>query len=302
MKENEAKTQSINPSDNKKGSSIAKKIINTIINILIVFVLIISLLVAVMALSAKASGGLSVIFGHTVENIQTDSMKGGSEEYDGGDFAAGDVIISKYTDFLYDEKYKVGDIVTYVGDINPDTEKRDFICHRIIEVAEYEGTQCYRTKGDYNHQADQEEGDYATYLRAGDIGSVFYNADYHGTVIKGFGNFLAFVQSKFGFFICILLPMILFFLYEMVRVIFNFAYYRKAKEEEAQEASEAEKQAAIDAAVAAALAKEDGGKSEKADNMPEGLSPEQMEQFKQFMELQKTQNVAKQKDQTTDDE
>ena len=230
-----------------------------------------------MALSSKASGGISVIFGHTVENIQTDSMKGGSKDYDGGDFAAGDVIIANYTDYLYTNEYNEGDIITYKGDINPETERRDFICHRIVEVAEYEGVKCYRTKGDNNNMADQDQGDYASYLRADDIASVFYSDTYQGKILKGFGNFLSFIQSKFGFFICILVPMIIFFLYELIRVIFNFAYYKKAKEEESQES----KQSEIDEAVAKALAEKEAQTSQ------ENLTPEQMEQFKKFLEQQK---------------
>ena len=290
MKETETKTQNSNSS--KKGSSeIVKKVLNTIVNILIVCVLLISVTVATMSLSAKASGGLSVIFGHTVENIQTDSMKGGSDKYEGGDFAKGDVIISKYTDYLFTNEYNEGDIITYKGDINPNTEKRDFICHRIIEVAEYEGVKCYRTQGDYNHQADQESGDYASYLRASDIGSVFYDDEYHGAIIKGFGTFLSFIQSKFGFFICILVPMIIFFLYELIRVIFNYSYYRKAKEDEEDSEAEAKKQAEIDAAVAEALAEKDKEKT------PEDMTDEEREQFQQFLEFQKAQKAKADQDQ-----
>ena len=85
--------------------------------------------------------------------------------------------------------------------------------------------------------------------------------------------------------------MIIFFLYELIRVIFNFAYYRKAKEEENAEEVEADKQAAIDAAVAEALKKKDEMSNAASDDMnPENMTPEQMEQFKQFLAQQKEQN------------
>ena len=276
MKENDVTTQ-------KKGvSGVIKSIINTIINIMIVVVLIVSIVIAVMALSSKANG-MSVIFGHTVENVMTDSMKGGSPDYEGGNFEKGDVIIGKFMDnsMFNDGAYSEGDIITYRGDLDGDPETKEYISHRIVEVVKYEGHDVYRTKGDNNEIADQAKGDYASYLTAGDISSVFYSKDYQGKILTGFGNVLSFLQSKFGFFICILVPMIIFFLYELIRVIFNFAYYRKAKDEEGAEAAESEKQAAIDAAVAAALAEKD-----KADTSG-ALTPEQMEQFKQFMEQQK---------------
>lgn len=277
----------------EKVKKIFKAIINTIINILIVVVLIVSISIAVMSLSSKANGGLSVIFGYTVENVQTDSMKGGSEEYEGGDFAAGDVIISKYTDYIFTNEYKVGDIVTYN---NWEDSVINHVCHRIIEVYDDNGILCYRTMGDNGIKSDQAEGDYASYLRASDIGSVFYSDDYHGTIIKGFGTVLSFLQTQFGFFLCILLPMIIFFLYALIRVVISATDYKKSKVEE-------EKQAAVDEAVAAALAAQG---ADKADTKPvetptpEGMTPEQMEQFKQFLEFQKMQNAAKETAENTD--
>ena len=237
-----------------------KAILNTVINILIVVILVVSILVAVMALSSRASGGLSHIFGYTIEIIQTDSMKGGSDKYEGGDFSAGDVIIGKYTQYIFTEEYNEGDIVTFMEVLEDvDAEKKQPVCHRIIEVAEYQGTRCYRTQGDNTLAPDQDADDLASYLRAEDIGSVFYSDDYHGLVLKGFGNVLNFIQSKLGFFLVVLLPMIFFFLYELIRVIFNAANYKneKKREEEKKESQEEEKdrQAQIDAAVEAALKK-----------------------------------------------
>lgn len=283
MKENDTKTQ-------KKGAAgVIKAVVNAIINIMIVLVLIVSVTIAIMALSSK-SNGVSVIFGHTIENVQTDSMKGGSEDFDGGDFEEGDIIIGKYmgNSMLNEEVFKPGDIITYRGDLDGDIETKEYICHRIIEVSEYQGTAVYRTKGDNNPVADQPSGEYATYLNNGDITSVFYSNDYQGTIIKGFGKVLSFLQSKFGFFICILVPMIIFFLYELIRVIFNYAYFKKAKVDEENEAAEAQKQAEIEAAVAEAMK----AKSDSTAETPE-LTPEQMEEFKQFLEAKKQKDQQK---------
>lgn len=294
MKENETKTQN---KPQSKGAKVVKTIINTIINILIVCVLIASLLIAVMALTSKANAGMSVIFGHTIENIQTDSMKGGSDEYKGGDFAKGDVIISKFTDNIFTNEYKVGDIVTYkTGDINGDGIE-DNVCHRIIEVYDDNGTKCYRTKGDNNSDADQAQGDYSSYLRASDISSVFYSDNfegepYEGKIIKGFGNILAFLQTRMGFFLCVLLPMIIFFMYELVRVVMNTANYKKAKAEE-------DKDEAVKAAVAEALSSKGVSDSEAvAENAGEkpaeetvNMTAEELEQFKQFQAFQKMQKA-----------
>ena len=261
-----------------KGKKVFKTVVNTIINIMIVLVLVVSILIAVMALSSKANGGISVMFGHTVQNIMTDSMKGGSDDFDGGDLSKGDLIFGKPTENIFTYKYNVGDIVTFKTDDLDGDGVEDFLCHRIIEVYESEDGLRYRTKGDNNTVSDQLEGEYLKYIRANDIYSVFYTDDfngepYHGGVMKGFGNVIAFLQSKLGFFLVVLLPMIIFFLYELIRVILNFTNYKKAKAEDS-------KNEAVEAAVAAALAEKD------KESESEKLSPEQMEQFKKFLEQQ----------------
>lgn len=274
----------------KKSTKVLKSIFNTIINILIVMVLIVSLLIAVMSLTSKANNGVSVVFGHTVENIITDSMKGGSADFDGGNFEKGDVIIGKFTDYDFGAEYKVGDIVTYRGDLDGNRDTIENICHRIIEVTDYKGSKCYRTKGDNNDIADQDEGAYDSYIRSGDIGSVFYNDGYHGKIIKGLGNVLTFLQTKFGFFICVLLPMIIFFMYALVRVVFNAAYYRKAKDEESKGGAEV---------ATVNTGSDNNNESTKASVT--GLSDEEMEQFRQFQEFQKMQKAQQEAAENTPD-
>ena len=276
MKEIETKTHSTE--DSKKSSKVLKTVLNTIINIMIVIVLVTSILIAVMSLSSKANNGMSVVFGHTIESIQTNSMKGGSKEFEGGDFSQGDMIISKFTNYIYTNEYKVGDIVTYRSDFDGDGFL-DNVCHRIIEVYDNNGVKCYRTKGDANNMADQEEGDYGSYLRATDIGSVFYCDDYHGKIIKGAGKIIDFLQTKQGFFLVILLPMIIFFMYELIRVVMNAMNYKKAKADE-------EKDEAVKAAVAAALSEQQASDN-KGSDLSKMLTPEQLEQLKQYMESQK---------------
>lgn len=276
MKEIETKTHSTE--DSKKSSKVLKTVLNTIINIMIVIVLVTSILIAVMSLSSKANNGMSVVFGHTIESIQTNSMKGGSKEFEGGDFSQGDMIISKFTNYIYTNEYKVGDIVTYRSDFDGDGFL-DNVCHRIIEVYDNNGVKCYRTKGDANNMADQEEGDYNSYLRATDIGSVFYSNDYQGKIIKGAGKVLDFLKTKQGFFLVVLLPMIIFFLYAVIRVVLTTMNYKKAKADE-------DKEEAVKAAVAAALSEQQANNKNGSDPTKD-LTPEQLEQIKKYMESQK---------------
>ncbi len=282
MQENETKTQ------NKKGLKVLKTVLNVIINILIVIVLITSLLIAVMALTSQSSG-ISTIFGYTIQSIQSDSMKGGSPDgYGGKEFEKGDLMIAKATDFDIGEKYEVGDIVTYA---KTDTDNSTMlIVHRIVDVAkDKNGDLRYQTWGD-NRKMDTlpDQQDVEDYLRAGDIGSLYYSSDYEGIIIKGVGTALDYLRTQQGFFLVVLLPMIIFFMYELIRVVLNATNYRKAKAEE-------DRQAAVNAAVAEATAGKQN--AEGISNM----SPEQMEQFKQFLEFQRQQKSIEENKDTTED-
>lgn len=287
MKEQE-KTQN---KPRSKAAKVLLAILNTFINVLIVVVLIVSILIAVMALTSKANNGISTLFGYTIQPIQSDSMKGKSPEgYPGGDFGQGDLMIAKSTGFDTEAEYKVGDIITFR---TKDTSTGEYmlIAHRIVDAVKNDsGRYTYQTQGDNRETSpvpDQTELD--KYIYAWDIGSVFYSDSYQGKILKGWGAPLDFLRSQQGFFFVVLLPMIIFFMYELIRVVMNMTSYRKAKAEE-------EKEAAVKAAVAEAL---DSKQSEGSSDLPnklDDMTPEQLEQFKRFVEQQKAKSET---DQTT---
>lgn len=296
MKEKETKTQN---QPESKGKRVFKAILNTIINILIVVVLVVSILIAIMSLTSKSSG-ISTIFGYTVQPIQSDSMKGGSPDgYEGGNFEKGDLMIAKATGFDYEAKYDKGDIITFKS---KDTEGNDvLISHRIVDVKDNDdGFTSYQTWGDNREVSEvPDQLNEEDYIHADDIGSVFYSEDQKGFIIKGFGGVIDFLKTQLGFFLVVLLPMIVFFLYALIRVVLSATDYKKAKAED-------DKKAAVEAAVAAALAQKDTESAAQTPNNEaaaanmEGMSAEQMEQFKQFMEFQKMQKAQQEADNSTD--
>ena len=103
-------------------------------------------------------------------------------------------------------------------------------------------------------------------------------AVYTGTKIPGVGNFFSFIRTQLGFFLVILLPMILFFVYEAIRVVMNVIAYNKEKAAEEAAAAvansdltEEQKQRAIEEYLAKQKAQEsetavqtpaDGGSSD----------------------------------------
>lgn len=129
----------------------------------------------------------------------------------------GDLIFCEVTnDPSYE--YKKGDIVTFHKDING---KSELNTHRIVEVVKDDNITYYRTQGDNkktNPEPDEELQTSSTIV-----------AKYTGTKIGGVGNFLSFIRTQLGFFLCVLLPMIIFFVYEAIRVILNLLAYNKEK-------------------------------------------------------------------------
>ena len=245
-----------NKPDQKKGAKIAKTIINVIINIMIVVVLLISILVATLALTSKANDGVSNIFGYTFHTIMTDSMEGGSDKYEGGSYNVGDLVIGKATDGNVHEVYEVGDIVVFKT-ADPD---KPLIAHRIVQIGENEnGVRTYTTKGDNAPAIDP------TPLVASSIYAVCYDHDYHGAVLRGVGGIINKLNTSEGFFFFILLPMIIFFLYEIIRVVLNAVDFRNSKAKEEREQSDEDRKAEIDAAVKAALEAAGVGQSAKTE-------------------------------------
>lgn len=185
-----------------------KKILNAIVDVLIVLILIVSLLIVVLSLTSKSSG-VPNIFGYAPMNVASYSMEPTINK--------GDLIFSKVTNDIFCE-YEVGDIVTFRTKIE---DIPTLNTHRIIEVIEDDGITYYKTQGDNkdtNPVADEELQTSATIV-----------AVYTGTKIPVIGNFFGFIRTQLGFFLCVLLPMILFFIYEAIRVILNLLAYNKEK-------------------------------------------------------------------------
>lgn len=129
----------------------------------------------------------------------------------------GDLIFSDVTnDPSYE--YQKGDIVTFPITVNGESVLNT---HRIVEVVKDDNITYYRTQGDNKKTNPEPDKDLQT--------SSTIVAKYTGTKIGGVGNFLSFIRTQLGFFLCVLLPMIIFFVYEAVRVVLNLLAYNKEK-------------------------------------------------------------------------
>lgn len=232
---------------------VIKRIVNIVVDILVVLVLMVSILVVILSLTTKSSG-VPNIFGIAPLSVQTASME---DTINPGDLIFCDVAENE-------EEYQKGDIVTFPIEINGE---KVLNTHRIVEVVKDENITYYRTQGDNketNPEPDEELQTASTIV-----------AKYTGTKIAGWGNVLSFIRTQLGFFLCILLPMIIFFIYEGIRVIINLLAYNKEKAiEEAKETlnnselTEEQKQKAIEEYLASL-----GQQSGNAGNEPEVQTP-----------------------------
>ncbi len=173
-------------------------------NVLLWLFVAFSVVITVLVFAANADDdGIPSIRGKSPITIVSDSMS--------PTFKAGDLIIgNKLTDAEKPE-LEVGDIITYYVDLDGDG-KKEINTHRIVDK--------YTDQGGYVYYVTQ--GDNTATNPTPDADPVVYYdviCRYTGTKIAGLGKVLSFLQTSRGFLICIVLPLLLFFIYELYRFI-----------------------------------------------------------------------------------
>ena len=234
-------------------SKVLKRIVNVFVDILVVLILMVSIIVVMLSLTSKSSG-VPNIFGIAPLSVQTESME--------DTINPGDLILCTLTEI--DDEFQKDDSVTFPIELNGEQVLNT---HRIVEVVEDNNIIYYRTQGDNEETNPEPDKDLQT--------ASTIVAKYTGTKIPGLGNVLSFIRTQLGFFLCILLPMIIFFIYEAVRVVMNLMAYSKEKAvEEAQaavnnsELTEEQKKQAIEEYLASL-----GQQSGNAENEPDVQTP-----------------------------
>ena len=163
-----------------------KKVVGIVINVILWLFVVFAALTTVVVFTGTSNNGVGNLFGYMPFSIQTQSME--------PTIKAGDVVIGKEVDF---NTLKEGDIITYWTTVD---EQKILNTHRITKViSNGKGSvPSFKTKGDNN----QIEDEYT--VAAADI---------------GLGKAVDFLETQKGFFICIVLPLILFFLYQLYHFI-----------------------------------------------------------------------------------
>ena len=196
----------------------AKKGITIIVSIVLWAIILLAALFAFTTLATRDEMNVSSLAGFTPMMVETDSMA--------PTFSAGDLILIKKTD---PASLKEGDIITFHTIIE---NQYALNTHRIDSIVEQNGMRSYITKGDNNDIPDTHV------IADGDIVGKYVGK------VSGLGKVMKFLSSSVGFLVVIVLPLLLFFIYQIYNLIMVSINLKKAVAiEEAKEKAMAEKNA-----------------------------------------------------------
>lgn len=180
-----------------------KRIGTIVISVILWAIILLAALYAFTTMATKDNQSVSRILGYTPMTVESDSMK--------PTFCKGDLIFIKKCDT---SKLKEGDIITFHTIID---NQYALNTHRIQKIDEVNGVRSYTTIGDNNNGvADQHV------ISDGDIVGKYVGH------ISNLGKVMNFLSSSMGFLIVIVLPMLLFFIYQVYNLIMISIRLKKA--------------------------------------------------------------------------
>lgn len=189
-----------------RSNSSMKKAVKIAVNVILWIFVAFSALTMILSLSSAASDGVPSIFGKSLISIQSDSMK--------PTFKEGDLLFVKPLKGVDRMTLKKDDVITFWADLDGDGNQ-ELNTHRILEVINgdnYENENVsYRTQGDNPETNATPDRDLV--LHSSVVGV------WTGKKAGGLGSALDFLQSSTGFLVVIVLPLALFFIYELYNVI-----------------------------------------------------------------------------------
>ena len=196
-----------------------KKILKIALNVFIWIFVVFSVLMTVLALAAQSNAdGVPSLGGKCFLTVSSDSM---SPTFDKGDLLIGDMLTNEEKQSL-----KENEVITFYADLdgNGSTELNS---HRIVGI-NYDAqgkVESYVTKGD-NPDTNMVEDDSPVLWQ-------FVIARWNQEdKIANIGGFLSFLQTPKGFLITIVLPLVLFFLYELFVFIKAVIALQKKRDDE----------------------------------------------------------------------
>ena len=210
-----------------------------LISVVLWAVILVAALFAFTTLATRDTNQVASLAGYTPLTVASDSMA--------PTFRAGDLIVIRKCD---PAKLEEGDIITFHTIINNEYALNT---HRIAEIQDMGGVRSYVTKGDNNAIADVHM------IADGDIVGKFV------TKLPGVGKVMSFLSSRIGFLVVIVLPLLVFFIYQVYHLITVSIELKKAIAVETAQA-QAQTNPDADALLAeAARAKAEAEKAKEAE-------------------------------------
>ena len=184
-----------------------KKAGTIVLSVILWVIILLAALFAIVTLTNRDPMHVSNVAGFTPMVVETDSMS--------PTFNAGDLILIRSCD---PAELQEGDIITFHTII---MNEYALNTHRIAAIEDMGGVRSYTTKGDNNAIAD-------THIIAdGDIVGKYVGR------APGLGKVMNVLSSSIGFLLIIVLPMLLFFIYQVYHLIMVAASLKKASAVEA---------------------------------------------------------------------
>ena len=181
-------------------SAKTKKVIKIVVNVLLWMFLAFALFTTIMALASQGdSSGHPSLFGNYMLTVESDSMS--------PTFNKGDIILAEKLSDAQKANLKQGDVITFTTKEIIEG-KTVFNTHRIVGIINENGVLSFITHGDAAPDGTNET------VKAAEVKAVW-----KGVKLNGLGNVLIFLQSSTGFLVCIVIPMALFFIYEVYKFI-----------------------------------------------------------------------------------
>jgi signal peptidase len=190
------------------------KVINIVLSVILWVVVIIAAFFSVVTLTTKSAAGIAYFGDYAPMTVLTDSMK--------GEFNQGDLIIVERVEDV--GTLQVDDIIAFWTLIE---NKKSLNTHRIIEIRNEEGASMpqFVTKGDANPIED------IILVSGGDV------VGQYRWKVPAAGRVMGVLSSSTGFLVIIVLPLLVFFIWQLYKLIVLIIQLKKEAVMEATEAS-----------------------------------------------------------------
>ena len=190
-----------------KKPSKAARIAGTIINVVLVVAIVLAVLATYVSFTTQ-KGNVPEVFGVRLYSVQTPSMEPTLKQ--------GDLVFS--TTVKDAKELKVGDVITFWTTIEG---KPALNTHRIVDIQNLSSdTLAFFTKGDANKVVDEK------YVHQSHVvGKVPETGKDKYARIGGLGKVFDYLQDPTGFLLVVVVPVLIFLLYQLVmffRVLFEY--------------------------------------------------------------------------------